>query len=145
MLFYRCGRMVHLCPSSTEVRTQPSYSQSGREQALRARRNTTCFRSSWPAFIMTSESLSQSSDRTSMCLRARYHQDSEVRVRKDPRGRRRDIRNCNMSRHSGELSNVAKTARGTQKHSSSTDVKEHVTILQSWWRPICCIESSCSK
>ena len=51
-----------------------------------------------------------------MCLRARYHQNREVRVRKDPRERPRDTRNCNMTRHSGELSDVAKTARGTLKH-----------------------------
>ena len=58
----RCGRMAHPCPISTEVRTQPCCLQDGREQAHRAPRITTCFRSSWPAFFTTSESLSQCSD-----------------------------------------------------------------------------------
>ena len=40
----------------------------------------------------------------------------ELRARRDPHERPRDTRNCNTFRQSSELSNVAQTARRTQKH-----------------------------
>ena len=51
-----------------------------------------------------------------VCLRAKYHQNRELRDRRGPRERPRDTRNCNMFRQSGEPSDVAQTARRTRKH-----------------------------
>ena len=120
-------RFPHPCPSSTEVRTEPCYSQDGREQALRARRITTCFRSSWSHFSRPPDHFRSANILTECrcvcvqgtmkivkCASAKIHvQDQETYA---------------TAMCPGELSDVAQTARLTEKHQLSTAVKEQETI-----------------
>ena len=124
----------------------PTVIDGGRTHHVASNMAGTSAPSTTGAFLTTSDSLSECSVEVNhLCLRARYHQNRELRACRDPHERPRNTSNYKMVRQSSELSDVAQTARRTRKHYSSTVVEEQVTFLHSWWRPTYCIDSSCSK
>ena len=129
--FYHCGRIAH----TTRHRwgpNPPSCKQHGENKRTEHEEYRRVFGPAGPHFSRPANHFRPSVEVNHLCLRARYHQNRELRARRDPHERTTNTRNYNMFRQSGELSDVAQTARRTRKHCSSAMVEEQRSFLQSW-------------